>query len=113
MESNQDSRSLSGSSNRVKRGTMDSKLVNLDIVRTKRAEIFNRQLDSFNFFDSEEKINPSPRKKRSTEIGVEEGKDAFGQMLTEEVYTEKIAQTMKIFLLDLIFPYWTYLAKNK
>ena len=88
MESNQDSRSLSRSFKRVKRGTTDSKLVNLDIVRAKRAEIFNRQLYSFNFSDSEEEINPSPRKKRSTEIGVEEGKEAFDQMLTEEVYTE-------------------------
>ena len=88
MESNQDSRSLARSFKRVKRGTTDSKLVNLDIVRAKRAEIFNRQLDSFNFSDSEEEINPSPRKKRSTEIGVEEGKEAFDQILTEEVYTE-------------------------
>ena len=59
MESNQDSRFLSRSFKRVKRGTTDSKLVNLDIVRAKRAEIFNRQLDSFNFSDSEEEINPS------------------------------------------------------
>ena len=88
MESNQDSRYLSRSFKRVKRETTDSKLVNLDIVRAKRAEIFNRQLDSFNFSDSEEEINPSPRKKRSTEIGVEEGKEAFDQMLAEEVYTE-------------------------
>ena len=66
----------------------DSKLVNLDIVRAKRAEIFNRQLDSFNFSDSELEINSSPLKKRSTEIGVEEGKEALHQMLTEEVYTE-------------------------
>ena len=66
MESNQDSRSLSRTFKRVKRGTTDSKLVNLDIVRAKRAEIFNRQLDSFNFSYSEVKINPSPRKKRST-----------------------------------------------
>ena len=28
---------------------MDSKLENLDIVRVKRTEIFNRQLNSFNF----------------------------------------------------------------
>ena len=87
MESNQDCRSLSRSFKRVKRGTTDSKLVNLDIVRAKRAEIFNRHLDSFNFSDSEE-INPSPRKKRSTEIDVEEGKEAFDQILSEEVYTE-------------------------
>ena len=42
----------------------------------------------FNFSDSEEEINPSPRKKISTEIGVEEGKEAFDQMQTEGVYTE-------------------------
>ena len=64
MESNQDSRLLARFSKRVKRGTTDSKLVNLDIVRAKRAEMFNRQLDSFNFSDSEEEINPSPCKKR-------------------------------------------------
>ena len=63
MESDQDSRSLTRSSKRVKRGTKDSKLVNLDIVRAKRVVILNRQLDSFSFADSEEKINPSPRNK--------------------------------------------------
>ena len=46
MKSNQNRRSFARSSKRVKRGTTDSKLVNLDIVRAKRAEIFNRQLDS-------------------------------------------------------------------
>ena len=49
MESNQDRWSLTRSSKRVKRGTTDSKLVNLDIVRAKKAEIFNRQLNSFKF----------------------------------------------------------------
>ena len=49
MECNQDSWSLVRSSKRVKRDTTDSKLVNLDIVRAKRAENFNRQLDYFNF----------------------------------------------------------------
>ena len=108
MESNQDSRSLSRPSKRVKRGTTDSKLINLDIVRPKRAEIFNKQLDSFNFSDSEEEINPSPRKKRSTKIGVEEGKEALDQMLTEEVYSksdcsndENLPVRFNISLLDL------------
>ena len=50
--------------------------------------MFNRQLDSFNFTDLEEEIYPSPRQKRSTEIGVEEGKEAFDQMLTKEVFTK-------------------------
>ena len=50
MESNQDSWSLVRSTKRVKRGMTDSKLDNLDIVRVKRTEIFNRQLNSFNFF---------------------------------------------------------------
>ena len=39
--------------------------------------MFNKQLDSFNFSDSEEEINPSPRKKRSTEIGVKERERSF------------------------------------
>ena len=50
METNQDSRSLVRSSKRVKIGTTDSKLVNLDIVSAKRAEIFNRQLDYIRSF---------------------------------------------------------------
>ena len=108
MESSQDSRSLARFSKRIKRGTTDSKLDNLDIVRANKAEIFNRQLDSFNFSDSEEEINSSPRKKRSTEIGTEEGKEAFDQMQTEEVYTgsnssndENLPVRFNISLLDL------------
>ena len=77
MESNQDSRPLSRFSKRVKRRTTDSKLVNFDIVRAKRAEMFNWQLNSINFSDSEEEINPSPHKKRYTEIGVKEGEKSF------------------------------------